>query len=336
MVWQLPLIEQPSDALIGATPEAMLRALGQSSALLVPGADRSRTRVCVVLLHGDEPSGLVAMHRWLRDGLEPTTDLLFIVGAVEAALEHPGLAHRTVPGGPDLNRVFGPGAPPHAFAEQVLALIGQLSCELLVDLHNTSGRTRAYGISTRMDPVRRGLASLFAGYIFFTKIRIGTLLEAVEKRFPCITVECGRAGADSANDTAYRGITRFAALNRPDDLIEPGGDVTVLEDPIRVLVADDIRLEFGCERRNDTDITLESDIDRFNLVTLEAGHRLGWLGTTGRWPFVAIDHTGADVSREYFADYHGEFIVTRPVVPIMMTTDPAAAANDCLCYMVPQ
>ena len=59
-----------------------LESLGGATAWLVPGRDRSRTRVVTTLLHGNEPSGFVALHDWLRSGPQPAVDSLLIVGNV--------------------------------------------------------------------------------------------------------------------------------------------------------------------------------------------------------------------------------------------------------------
>jgi hypothetical protein len=59
---------------LAATPEAFLAWLAQPTLFRVPGRDRSRTRVLATLLHGNEPSGLRGLHRWLRAGAPPAVD----------------------------------------------------------------------------------------------------------------------------------------------------------------------------------------------------------------------------------------------------------------------
>jgi hypothetical protein len=82
------------------------------------------------------------------------------------------------------------------------------------------------------------------------------------------------------------------------------------------------------------DFTLRADIDRHNFEELPAGTRLGWLGDALPWPLEALGEDGADRSRQLF-DRRGDSLETRSVlIPIMMTTDPEAAKNDCLFYAV--
>ena len=91
--------------------DAFLQELGGPAWIRVPGRDASRTRVVSTLLHGNEPSGVRAIHAWLRSGARPAVDTAFFVGPVEAARVPPGFAHRTRFGHRDLNRCFLPPFP---------------------------------------------------------------------------------------------------------------------------------------------------------------------------------------------------------------------------------
>ena len=60
----------------------------------IPGRDSSRTRVLVTLSHGNEPSGVEAVHGWLQAEQVPAVNVVVILGAVQAALlEQIGRAH---------------------------------------------------------------------------------------------------------------------------------------------------------------------------------------------------------------------------------------------------
>src|SRR5678816_135503 len=88
---------------IGETPEEFLRILRRPTWIRVAGRDRTRTRAVTTLLHGNEPSGTRALHRFLKESREPATNVLALVASVGAALEPPVFAHRTRPGRRDLN-----------------------------------------------------------------------------------------------------------------------------------------------------------------------------------------------------------------------------------------
>lgn len=86
----------------------LLCALPGPTHIQLLGRDGSRCRVVVTLSHGNEPSGLSAVHALLRQGIEPTVDIhIFIVNVnVDAARAQPFFSHRMLPGDRDLNRCF--------------------------------------------------------------------------------------------------------------------------------------------------------------------------------------------------------------------------------------
>jgi len=268
----------------------------------VPGADRSRCRGVVTLLHGNEPSGLIALHRWLRTGEQPAVDVVCLVGATEAARRPPGFAYRMLPGEPDLNRCFDPIRG--ELAEQIVRHLRAARCEALVDLHNTTGRTRPYGIGVLLDPIRLGLVSLFAPRYVHMDVRVGALVEALESEFPCVTIEAGRAGDPDADELAHTGLRRFVAGETGLDTI-----FTVFEAMSRVT------LRPGAE--------LIPDLDRFNLVQLDAGAPLGPVDSD------AIPFDPGDL----FEIHDGVLVTTCPLAPVMMTSDRVAAEADCVGYV---
>jgi hypothetical protein len=319
---------------LGATPEAFLAGLSGPTLFRVAGRDRSRTRVLATLLHGNEPSGVRGLHRWLCTGASPAVDALVFVGAVHAALAPPGFAHRMLPGEPDLNRCFAPPfAGGHgAVAAELLRQIREARPEALLDLHNNTGQNPPYAVATRVDAARLGLAGLFTARFVASDIRLGTLAEATEDDCPGLTAECGRAGDPAADDVAADLIERFLGA---DHLPTRGeGELIVLRRPVRVCLAPGARVAFGWEPAAGVDLTLAGDADRHNFQTVAAGSALGWVRDPTAWPLEARGADGAEVSRELF-HLEGLRLTTRhALVPMMVTTDPIVAAADCLFYAV--
>jgi len=155
--WQAP---DPID--VAPAFDDFLDQLGGPTWIVQLGIDRSRCRVLSTLLHGNEPSGLRALHAWLRGGESPAVDLLCLVGAVGAARAEPRFSTRMPEGARDLNRCFR--APfddePGRLAEAALERIRSRHPECLLDLHNTSGTGPAYGVATRLSPPHRAMAAL--------------------------------------------------------------------------------------------------------------------------------------------------------------------------------
>jgi hypothetical protein len=326
--------DAPAPAALGETPEAFLERLGRATLLRLPGRDRSRTRAFSTLLHGNEPSGLRALHRWLRSGATPAVDLLCFVGAVEAAHAEPGFAHRMLPGGRDLNRCFAPPfeGPEGRVAAALLTLLREAGCEALVDVHNNTGHNPPYVVAPRTDPERLALAARFAERFVDCDLRLGTVIEATQDDFPGITVECGRAGDPAADEEAWRILTRFAESETLPTA--PERHLTVLHEPVRVSLREGCSVAFDRAPQAIADFTVADDIDRHNFETVPPGTLVGWLGQPGEWPIEAHGADGRDVSRELFRERDGSLVTAREIVPMMMTTDPVVARLDCLFYAV--
>jgi hypothetical protein len=332
---RLRLVEAPGREALGDTPQTWLAALGGPAVLRVPGRDRSRARGLATLLHGNEPSGLRALHAWLRSGAVPAVDLVCFVAAVEAAAAPPGFAHRMLPGRRDLNRCF---VPPFAGAEgelagEALRLLREARCEALVDLHNNTGHNPAYGVACCADTAVVQLTALWGERLIVSDLRLGTLVEATSEDFPSVTIECGRAGDPAADRVALAGLTRYATLEKLATPPEALG-VAILEQPIRVCARPGVRLAFADAPMPGVDLTLAGDLDRHNFQLLLPGVPVGWVAAPGDWPLEAIGGDGNEVSRDWFVLRDGLLETRRAAMPIMMTVDAAVAQSDCLFYLV--
>jgi hypothetical protein len=330
----LPLLVDPSPVEIGADLESMLESFGGPALIRVAGRDRSRCRLVVTLLHGNEPSGAAAIHSWLRAGETPAVDAVFIVASVAAALLEPRFSHRILPGTRDLNRSFlGPFDDASGrLAASILAAIEAARPECVVDVHNNTGHNPPYAIGTAIEPARLRLAAVFARRYIHSELRLGSLMEAVTA-VPCVTVECGRAGDPEAARLARRGIDRLLGA---DGLAESDcRGMEILESMVRVRAREGLRLAVSDARHPDADLTITHDVDRHNFATLADGTVLGWVEARVGWPLEARDALGRDRSRELFGiDADGRLRSRGSWVPIMMTTDPAIASQDCLFYVV--
>jgi len=299
----------------------------------VRGRDRKRVRVVSTLLHGNEPSGTTALHRWLLEGPAPAVDVLLFFGAVETALAGPGFAYRFLPGARDFNRCW---LPPHPgeegeLARQVLERLRERTPECLVDLHNNTGDNPAYGVSPRIGLPERNLVTRFAHRIVHTPLRLGTLVEATCDEWPSVTVECGRAGDPLADGLALAGTRRLLEADslKLDD--EPPL-LEVVVDPVRVSMRPGIELEFGDGPSRGGGLTISRDIDRHNFELLPRGSCIGWLASGCDWPIEALAAGGRDRSFELFELRDGRLETRVELIPVMMTTDRANALADCLFY----
>lgn len=302
------------------------------------GRDRSRTRVVAGALHGNEPSGLRAIHAALAAKIEPATDVLFFLGAVDAARAEPRFSHRMLPGRRDLNRCFRPpfDGPEGRVAEQALRLLRASAPEAVIDLHNNSGRNPAYGIGIRIDAARLELCGLFSSIYIASALNLGTFMEAFDGLAPTLTIECGQAGDVAADALACAGLQRFLQLERLDRAFVGRPRIRVFTDPVRVRLGQGLSLAFALAPEPAVHLTLDRELDRHNFETLAAGTRMAWVRPDAGWPLEARDAGGRDLSRELFAIDDGVLATRQTFTPVMITTDAAAAREDCLFYAVHQ
>jgi hypothetical protein len=329
----LPVIERPPPADVPADELAFLRGLGGAAAIRARGRDGSRTRVVVTLLHGNEPSGFRAVHAWLRSEAEPATDTLFVLGAVEAVLAAGDFTRRAMPSGRDLNRCFAgaDGSAEGALARAILDTVRAAVPEAVLDLHNNSGHSPAYGVVPLLGPVERGVISDFASSAVIYDLRIGSLIEMTSGFCPTIAIEAGRAGDPAADEVATAGLRRFLERERLEDT---GLPLTVLGSPIRVQVVPGVSVGYADAPLTGVSLTVSADADRHNFALLPAGTTLGWVAEGTAWPVTARGADAVDRSPDLFRLRDGRLETTQALVPVMMTTDPQIATADCICYLV--
>jgi hypothetical protein len=275
------------------------------------------------------------MLRYLRSGEVPAVDTLFFIGATGTALAEPPFSNRALPGEPDANRCWRApwDTPQGEVARHVLERVRGLVPECLIDLHNNTGHNPAYGVAFRVGHAELSLVSLFADRIVHTPIELGTLVEATVDICPSVTIECGRAGDEVADEAAWIGLERFldwAII----DFEKPIIPLMLLEEPVRICVREGTSLSFGDVPDPDVAITISGDIDRHNFERLEPGSAIGWLAAGEGWPLRAERADGVECSRDFFAVEDGVLHTRRAFIPIMMTTNRRIAKSDCLFYAV--
>ncbi|MFD2229343.1 succinylglutamate desuccinylase/aspartoacylase domain-containing protein [Alkalimarinus sediminis] len=332
----LNIIHDPESASLGATVEAFLNRLSGPAAIFVKGKDRSRTRVICTLLHGNEPSGVQAIHQYLSNGITPAVNALFIIGSVQAALTPPLFSHRTLPGKRDLNRCFKPPFEDEQgeTAGAILQLIHSVKPEALIDLHNTSGSGPAFGVSINGDTDHLALTSLFTNDLIVTDLRLGAIMELSEREVPTVTIECGGASDTSAKFVAQEGISRYLAAESIH--AEPGLDyrVNIFRNPIRLELQPGKHAAYSDTPQPNADITLPKNAERLNYGMVPHEEPLAFLGSEGLEVLTAKDHLGSERLNEFFECREGQLFCKHPIKLFMVTTNAEIAASDCLFYFI--
>jgi hypothetical protein len=328
----LNLLRDPRPENIPQRVNEFLQALPGPVAIHLTGRDSSRTRVLVTLSHGNEPSGLEAVHHWLLEGRQPEVDVVIIMGAVEAALAEPLFFHRQLPGNRDLNRCFNPPFKDRQgqLAQSMLRHIRELEPEAVVDLHNTSGSSQPFAVSFFDTPEHQALVGLFVSRLIKTGLRLGSLMEQ-DCGCPVITIEAGGSTDDAASIVAGEGVARYFL---EQDVYENRNGVTLFRHPLRLELAAHSRIDYAERPLHDRDITVRYDIERFNFAPIERHDMLGWVDNNGLDHLkVGSDETPHEVS-EFFRVEDGKLYPNQHMRLFMATTRPDIAASDCMFYFV--
>ncbi|TDG14224.1 succinylglutamate desuccinylase [Seongchinamella unica] len=304
--------------------------------ILLQGKDSSRTRAMVTLLHGNEPSGAIALHRYLRNGCRPAVNVVCVVASVGAALEPPLFSHRMLPRARDLNRCFRPpfDDAQGVLAEEILEILRLHAPEAVVDMHNTSGTGPAFGVCTFMDRHHEALVSLFTQRLIISSLGLGALMEISEETCPTVTVEVGGRLDEEAHALAYEGLCRF--FEAPE-VLSPGDTdwgLELLQDPIRLELKDNVTLTYADAPCDNYDITLRPDIEHHNFGGVSTDTLLGWARAEAQQLFTAQDAGGRCAVSRLVRVSDGRLYPAQPLKLFMITNNAAIAHSDCLFYAV--
>lgn len=292
----------------------------------------NRTRVVSVLVHGNEPSGFIAVHRFLQSKITPMTNVRFIICSVEAAQQPPVFTNRYVDDVHDLNRCFNldkTDAAVNQRAGSILQAINEVKPEAVIDMHNTSGSSPSFCVATRIDMQVQALASFFCQTMMYTRLSLGSLMEQ-NFNCPVVTIECGGSKDQQAHEMAYQGVHEFLMA---DNLF--GGHhymlVDIVEHPLRLELDPKTKLSFADKNDPDADVTLVSDIEQHNMGVTRADCLIGW-SNVGCAPFTVRNEAGDVQSDSIIYCKDGQILTRHKLRIFMATTNHRIALNDCLFY----
>jgi len=313
------------------TPLAFLRQLSGLCIFDIQGFDTNRTRVVTTLIHGNEPSGFIALHRWLQNKTKPVVNIRIIVCNIEAAQISPEFSHRYLHAGQDLNRFFASeeNSAIVARAQQIKYAVKAVNPEAVIDLHNTSGESPAFGVAIDKSEQTLDLISLFTNKVILTGLRVGAIMEQ-NVAAPIVTIECGGAEQIQSHQLAYAGLSRF--FSEASIFDRRASQVDIHQHPCRVELLQGVSVAFGHHHLPTADVTLRADAEQLNNQLTPQGEFIGWYEGEGELPFIAKNEQGVEQVNRMFS-LHNRCIFTKQSLQIFMaTTDLDIATNDCLFY----
>lgn len=333
----LRLWNNPAPDELGGTVYQFLGLLGGPCCIIIPGKDATRCRFVVTLLHGNEPSGAIALHRWLTvERSVPAVDLYLVVMNVPAALEEPPFSYRQLPDTRDLNRCFKEPFEDDqgTLAKALLDLIHRMQPEALIDLHNTSGMGPAFGVAIYFDQKHDALVSFFTERLVVTDLRLGALMELSEQDVPTVTIECGGAGEEESHRTAFDGLQRYFLARDLFSQENTAWPIDVLHNPVRLELDSSLSIAYGEQANPAVDICLRVDIEHFNFGEAPPDVHLGWVSDRGWAGMQVLNSKGDNLRDEFLRRDKGVVFPATKLKLFMITGNPAIALSDCLFYAV--
>ena len=310
-----------------------LQQLNGLSIFDIKGVDQSRNRVITTLIHGNEPSGFIASHWWLRNGEIPATNIRIIICNPEAAQTKPKFSNRYLAHEKDLNRFFSACDSDMSEialrARQIKQAVAEVNPEAVINLHNTSGAGPAFGVILADDERKLDLVSLFTNKLILTGLTVGSIMEQ-SFNAPFATIECGGNNEISSHQVAKDGLHEF--VSREFIFDNHSDRVEVHRHPLRIELVGDASIGFSHNRLPTTDITLRADAEKFNRQCISAGEFIDWCDTGELLPLQAIDEQGVDQNNHLIDRDNGCLFVKQTMQLFMVNTILEIATNDCLFY----
>ena len=286
-----------------------------------------------VLLHANEDTGFLAILELLKkyQDKELPRSLSIFFGNIEASKE----GVRRLEGQPDYNRVWPGSEHPECdetrLMQDVVDEMARLSPFASIDVHNNTGKNPHYGCINSLNNQFLQLASLFSRIIVFFETPKGVQSMAMAKLCPAVTLECGQPhlphGIKHATD--YLDTVLHLEQIKSDPL--PEKDIDVFQTVARVTVPKSCSFSFT---EPSADILFDSNLDRLNFSELTEETVFGKIQNTDRACLEVWDDHEQAVSNTYFSNKNNQMVLSKPVMPAMLTLDEEIIRQDCLCYLM--
>lgn len=330
--WKDPDIQN-----IGDTAVEFLNKLHGPTHIHISGNDPSRCRAVVTLLHGNEPSGFHAIFDTLKRQIKPVVDIHYFIPSVDAAKQAPGFIYRMLPHQKDLNRCFSTpfgDTEQDLLAQDLLENLKSFNPESVIDIHNTSGSSPSFGVTTFMDERHDALVSLFTHRTIVTDLPLGSLMEISRFMMPTVTIECGGAQDIASNVMAIEGLTKYISYANVLTLEHTDMSLEFFHNPLRLELLEGSDIAYGDHCLMTDGVTLLPEIEDFNFGFVNPDTRLGFVSGELDSNLTVRDARGRERLQDYFRLSDGELYPLRTLKLFMVTTNPEIARKDCLFYLI--
>ncbi|QPK65393.1 succinylglutamate desuccinylase/aspartoacylase family protein [Methylomonas sp. LL1] len=328
---ELKQFDRLPDGLLDVSVEQLYRLIPEPSLFHLPGK-RSETLFVSVLLHGNEPTGFLALQELLRkyrDQTLPRGLTLFFGNTQAARFNLRRLDHQ-----PDFNRIW-PGTrieetAETAWARRICRVMRRRGVFASIDVHNNTGLNPHYACVNRLDETFLHLGALFGRLLVYFTHPKGVQSGAFAEFCPAVTLECGRPDQPRGVEHAFRFID--SCLHLQEFPLQPVArqDVDVYHTVAQVTVNEQASFSFSDDS---ADLLLSHDLERMNFTEITPGTVLGEV-KSGQMPLIARDSDGKPITEQFFRLQEGQLQIIRSIMPSMLTPNERVIRQDCLCYLM--
>lgn len=315
------------DGFLDLEPEALAGVLHGPALIHLPGRE-PRPLFVSLLLHGDEPAGLVAVQSLLRryGGRSLPRALSLFVGNVYAAEK----GVRFLAGQHDYNRIWGAGRDAeHEMTQAVVSDLRARRVAAAVDVHNNSGRNPHYAIVARNDAATLALAGRFSRIVVYGRYPDTTCTFAFSAYCPSVALEAGQPGDAGAVERVTRYLDQ--ALQAASYAADAVPDVDLFRSVAVVRVPQAV--EFGWPGEG-AELEFVEHLEEYNFRELAPGTLIARQHGCDADCLDVRDEQGHAVAARFFESQGGEIRLRVKATPAMLTRRREAIRMDCLGYLM--
>ncbi len=329
---KLQQLDYLPEEILTTAPETLYQILPEPTLIHLQGQQPDPLFVSV-LLHGNEPTGFLALQQLLQKFKKQTLprSLSVFLGNIHAAR----FGLRRLENQPDFNRIWpGTEIPPckeTLLMQEVFDVMKAREPFASLDIHNNTGLNPHYACINKLDNQFIQLASLFGRLVVYFIHPKGVQSAAFANLCPSVTLECGRPGQKHGVEHAFEFLNSCLNLTALANHSIPVCDIDIYHTVAQIKVKENISFSFDSEK---CDLLLDKDLERMNFTEIAAGTMLGTVNHCDEFPVVALNETGKIITDDFFVLNNNELQLKRRTMPSMLTLDEQVIKQDCLCYLM--
>ena len=330
---KLNIINKLPDGLLELASSKNIQQIFDQPTLLNLQGKQQNPLFISVLLHANEDTGFLAIQKLLKKYQEKELprSLSIFFGNIAASQE----GVRRLQGQPDYNRVWPgtdhPECDETRLMQDVVDEVAKQNPFASIDVHNNTGKNPHYGCINSLEDEFLYLASLFSRTVVFFETPKGVQSMAMAKLCPAVTLECGQPHLPHGIEHATDFLDTVLHLENLSSTHLNLNDIDVFQTVARVTVPKTCTFSFT---EKSADILFDTKLDSLNFSELTEETVFGQIQNADKACLVVLDDHEQVVSDHYFTNKNNQIVLSKPMMPAMLTLDENIIRQDCLCYLM--